>query len=270
MLASRFWLGIVGNLLPTAVLFVLLPFASRALGQSAPVSPDQPWHASAEQKIEADAKSLLDSRFNVDPGKTYSLAELVNLAVVEMKRTLISNLRLLAELAREPLSKKRKVATQPDYALRETINANFDKVRSLADAVLFEFSSSRQQDLAVRDRIRQWQPQLRLLFLTRIALWKYRDQLPGFELPTPVAMAQQEFDHHLATTLDGMADRIEGKSSEGSDDFRRSLKSLDQTIRTYYSRKSHQVAHQFEAFLSLSRRIESLTFSLDEEMQWEM
>ena len=101
-------------------------------------------------------------------------------------------------------------------------------------------------------------------------LLEVRDQLPGFELPTPVAMAQQEFDHHLATTLDGMADRIEGKSSEGSDDFRRSLKSLDQTIRTYYSGKSHQVAHQFEAFLSLSRRIESLTLSLDEEMQRKM
>ena len=33
-----------------------------------------------ERKIEADAKNLRDSRFNVDPGKTYSLAELVNLA----------------------------------------------------------------------------------------------------------------------------------------------------------------------------------------------
>src|SRR5882762_5410643 len=75
MLASRFWLDIVGNLLPTAVLFVLLLFASRALGQSAPVSPDQPWHASDERKIEADVKNLRDSRFNVDPGKTYSLAE---------------------------------------------------------------------------------------------------------------------------------------------------------------------------------------------------
>src|SRR5260370_19104911 len=109
-----------------------------------------------------------------------------------------------------------------------------------------------------------------MLFLTRIALWKYRVQFPGFELPTPVAMAQQEFDHHLATTLDGMADRMEGKSWEGSDNFRRSVKSLDQTIRTYDSGKSHEVAAQFEAFLSLSRIIESLTFSLDEEMQCKM
>jgi len=62
MLASRFWLGIVGNLIPTVALFVLLLLRSRALGQSAPVSPDQPWHASDERKIEADAKHLRDSR----------------------------------------------------------------------------------------------------------------------------------------------------------------------------------------------------------------
>src|ERR1700719_1658632 len=94
-------------------------------------------------------------------------------------------------------------------------------------------------------RIRQWQPQLRMLFLTRIALWKYRVQLPGFELPKPVAMAQQEFDQKFATTLDGLADRMEGNSSEGSDNFKRSVKSLDQTIRTYYSGKSHEAAAQF-------------------------
>jgi multidrug resistance protein MdtO len=191
-------------------------------------------------------------------------------AAVEMKRTFISNLRLLAEVARGPLSKELTVASQRGYALRETINANFDNVRSLADAVLFEFGSSRQQDLALRDRIRQWQPQLRMLFLTRIALWKYRVQLPGFELPKPVAMAQQGFDHQLATTLDGMADRMEGKSSEGSDNFKRSVKSLDQTIRTYYSGTSHEVAAQFGVLLSLSHRIESLTLSLDEEMQRKM
>jgi hypothetical protein len=79
-------------------------------------------------------------------------------------------------------------------------------------------------------------------------------------------MAQQEFDHHLATTLDGIADRMEGKSSEGSDNFRRSFKSLDQTLRAYYSGKSPEVAAQFGTFLSLSRRIESLRLSLDEEI----
>src|SRR5258708_1379736 len=80
MLASFFRLGIGGNLVPTAALSVLLLFASRSLAQRAPVSPDQPWHASDELMIEADAKNLRDARFNVDPAKTYSLAELVDLA----------------------------------------------------------------------------------------------------------------------------------------------------------------------------------------------
>jgi len=191
-------------------------------------------------------------------------------AAVEMKRTFISNLRLLAQFAREPLSKDQKVAAERSYSLRETIGNNFDHVRALADGVLFEFGDSRQQGLALRSQIVHWQVQFRMLFLTRIALWKYRVQLPGFELPKPVATAQQEFDNCLAKALDGMADRMEGRASEGAENFPSSVGSLDRTIRTYYSGKSHEVTAQFGPILSLSRRIESLTLSLDEEMQRKM
>jgi multidrug resistance protein MdtO len=130
----------------------------------------------------------------------------------EMKKSFLSTLRLLAQFAREPLVEDPRVAIERSYSFRETINTGFDKVRTLADGVLFEFGPSRQQDLALRDRIRRWQPQLRLIFLTRIALWKYRLQLPGFELPESVRQAQREFDNELAMTLEGMADRMEGKT----------------------------------------------------------
>jgi hypothetical protein len=40
-------------------------------------------------------------------------------------------------------------------------------------------------------------PQLRLLYVTRPALLKYRFQLPGFELPQAVRLAQLEFDNRL-------------------------------------------------------------------------
>src|SRR5208283_3070385 len=76
-------------------------------------------------------------------------------AAIEMRRTFISNLRLLGQLAREPLSQDRKTAIERSLALGETINANLDRVRALADGVLFEFGPSREQDLAFRDRIRQ-------------------------------------------------------------------------------------------------------------------
>ena len=71
-------------------------------------------------------------------------------AGVEMKKTFISSLRLLAQFAREPSSKDRRVAIERSYSLRETINDHLVKVRTLADGVLFEFGPSRQQDLALR------------------------------------------------------------------------------------------------------------------------
>jgi len=135
-------------------------------------------------------------------------------AGVAMKRAFVSGLRLLAQLAREPMSQDIRVASERSYALRETIHTQFDTVRSLADGVLFEFGPSRQQDLALRNRIRQWQPQLRALFLMRIASLKYRLQLPGFELPESVRIWQRQYDDHSADILSDMADRIEGKALE--------------------------------------------------------
>jgi multidrug resistance protein MdtO len=188
-------------------------------------------------------------------------------AGVEMKRTFISIRRLLAQLAREPRSTDMRAAIERSYSLRETINDTFDKVRALADAVLFEFGPSRQQDFALRDKIRQWQPQLRLLVLTRIALLKYRFQLPGFELPDPVRLAQREFDEQLAGMLDGTADRMEGKEPTMKENLEDSLKRLEQTISACCSELPKEVlTDQLEAFLTLSRRIERLTSALDKEI----
>jgi multidrug resistance protein MdtO len=186
-------------------------------------------------------------------------------AAVEMKRTFISCLRLLARLVREPLPGKEK--TWDGYALRETINENFDKVRGLGDGVLFEFGPSRRRDLALRDRIRHWQPQLRVLFVTRIALLKYRLQLPGFELPRAIRLAQLEFDDRLAQTLDGMADRMEGKGSEIRENLEDSFKRLEQTTLDCCSESPEEaLAARPQPFLLLSGRMESLTSALDREI----
>jgi hypothetical protein len=115
-------------------------------------------------------------------------------------------------------------------------------VDHLADAVLLEFSSSRQQDLILRDRIRHWQPHLRALFLIQVALLKYRLRLPGFDLPEAVALAQQEFDAELA-------------------------KVLEQTIRTCCSEGPQRVlTAELRTFLALSRSIDSLRTSLSKEI----
>lgn len=188
-------------------------------------------------------------------------------AVIEMKRTFISSLRSLGQLVREPLPGNMDFAGERSSALREAISANLDKVRSMADGVLFEFGPSRQRDLALRDRIRQWQPKLRTLFVLRIALLKYRLQLPGFELPEPTRLAQLEFDSLTADLLDSMADRMGGKASQVGARLHDSLDRLEQTIRAPGSeaRQALLTAHM-DTFLILSRSIESVMTSLDNDV----
>jgi multidrug resistance protein MdtO len=186
-------------------------------------------------------------------------------ATVEMRRPFISNLRSLGQFVREPLPGKDEEWRSD--SLRETINTNLDKVRSLADGVLFELGPSRQRDLALRSRIVQWQPQLRALFVTRIALVKYRLQLPGFELPEPARLAQQEFDNRLAGMLDGMADRMEGKPPQGTHRVEDAFERLDQTVRNCCSEEPQElVTAKMQTFLALSRSIDNMAISLDMEI----
>jgi len=187
-------------------------------------------------------------------------------AVSDMKRAFLSAVRLLAQFAREPISRDYNAAAERSYSLREAINNNFNSVRASADGVLFEFGPSRLQDLAWRTEFRQWQPQLRLLFITEIALWKYRARLPGFELPHTVGAAQRVFDDELARTLEAIADRIEGRPSQVGP-FEESLARLERAVSTYDGSQPQPVtADRFQAFLSLHRRIESLTSSLQKEI----
>jgi multidrug resistance protein MdtO len=108
-----------------------------------------------------------------------------------------------------------------------------------------------------------WQPQLRMLFITRVALLKYRLQLPGFELPQPVELAQQEFDEHLAVTLNGIADRVNGEVSTRAESLQDSFARLEQTIQTSEPAESQGVlSSHLQTFLHLSRRIVSLAVIL--------
>ena len=184
-------------------------------------------------------------------------------AVVEMKNVFISLLHTLAKLVRAPVGLQDGMEqTNP---LRETINNDFDKVRALSDAVLFEFGPSRHQDLLFRSRITRWQPHLRMLYITRLALLKYRCQLPGFELAQPVYLAQLDIDEHLAATLDAIADRFKGEAGARTESLQDSFARLEQTIHTSVVSQAVLSSH-LQTFLQLSRRIVSLAASLDQEI----
>src|SRR5262249_8536758 len=104
-------------------------------------------------------------------------------AALAMRQAFAQNLRLLAQMAREPVPPIQGEALERSFFPRESINLQSDKVRSLADVVLFEFGPSRRENLQLRDYVRHAQTHLRALFVMRIASLKYRLQLPGFDLP---------------------------------------------------------------------------------------
>ena len=113
----------------------------------------------------------------------------------------ISELRLLAQLTREPVSSDLRAAIGRSHALGETINTRFGQARSLADAVLFEFGPSRRRDAAMRHHLRRWQPQLRSLFMMRIESFKYRLRVSGYELPEAGRTAHHAYDDRFAAVL---------------------------------------------------------------------
>jgi multidrug resistance protein MdtO len=190
-------------------------------------------------------------------------------AGVEMKRAFVSALRLLAQFAREPLSKDMQVAIERSYALRETINAQFDKVRSLADGVLFEFGSSRQRDLRLREHIRRWQPQLRALFVMRIASWKFRLNLPGFELPEAVRVSQQEYDDRSAGMLEAMADRIAGNPRQVRAISEDSFEHLEKSLQACRANEEQPAEAHVRSLTTLLQAIDGLTTSLAEAITME-
>jgi multidrug resistance protein MdtO len=173
----------------------------------------------------------------------------------------------MAQFAREPLSKDRKIAVGRSLALRETINSNLDKARALADGVLFEFGPSRRRDLEVRSYIRKWQPQLRTLFVMRNASSKYRLQLPGFELPESVRLLQQAYDEHSARMLEEMADRIERNAAPETNGVDDSQELFNKIIERLQREDSSQLPPgRAQSLITLLRGIDGLTTSLASEV----
>lgn len=181
-------------------------------------------------------------------------------ARLEMKRVFAANLRLIAQFARGPISRNIKTAIGRSLALRETISTNLDKARALADGVLFEFGPSRQKDLQMRDLIRQWQPQLRTLFILRVAFWKYRAQLPGFELPDAVCVTLIDYDDHSAGILESLAESIEGRAPDIADSIGEAHELLNEAVGSIQS--AGLSLGRAQSLIALLRTIDGVAESL--------
>jgi len=104
----------------TAILCVLLLFGNCALAQSAPASPDHPWHGVGEQRIEADAKNSREPSFSIDPIKSYSLAELIDLAEMHNPETQLAWERAREQTAAFGVARSELFPTLAAAALSQT------------------------------------------------------------------------------------------------------------------------------------------------------
>jgi multidrug resistance protein MdtO len=190
---------------------------------------------------------------------------------VEMRRTFVATLRLLAGLTREQVSEDVRKAIAETYEIRDTINAHFDRVRSLADGVLFEFGPSRQRDLETREQIRRLQPQFQTLFVMRIASLKYRLRVPGFEVPETVRRSQEAYDELCARALEQMADRVDGCERSHADQGEQSVAIREDALRnTELEIRRELPPAQAQSFVTLLEAIDVLTTSLTAEIEKEL
>lgn len=187
-------------------------------------------------------------------------------AAVEMERTFISTLRFLGKMMRAPISQIKSEAIGEVDSLRETINTNFDRLRQQADGVMLEFGPSRERHLATRSLLLRWQIQLRILFIVRIGLLKYRQHLPGFEIPEPIQLAQVALDTRLAERLDNMADRLSGKDLSTQQTVASLLPALEESIHENCSTELPDCLPAVRSLLPLYRQVESILSSLELEI----
>jgi outer membrane protein len=118
---ERLRLGLVRVLSRTTLAWLVPAYVGCVLAQNAPVSADHPWHAVEEQAIEADARNnSLDTTFHLDPAKTYSLSELVDLAEAHNPETRFAWERARAQAAALGIAQSELYPTLAAAALSET------------------------------------------------------------------------------------------------------------------------------------------------------
>jgi hypothetical protein len=112
---------------------------------------------------------------------------------------------------------------------------------------------------------------LRALFLIRGASLKYRLQLPGFVLPQAVIASLQAYDECSAQTLENIADRMEGKTSQGRPVSADSFALLEQIGESCRADESRLLLSEHGAtFVPLVRQIDRLTSRLANQIAMEV
>lgn len=179
-----------------------------------------------------------------------------------MREIFAINLHLLAELA-QPWKDNNPADLKHIRSLRDQISMNFASVNSQADAILFEVGPSRQRDLALRERLLNWQPQLRSLFLIQVGLLQYRTQISPEDLPDAVSHTTRSFDRTVSIAMEQLSQAFSGNERpEDRPDLQAALKELERSVE----QELQPLSPRAKAILSLSANLTRILQDLGSEI----
>ena len=91
---------------------------------------------------------------------------------------------------------------------------------------------------------------------------------PGSNALHNPGAAPQDLDEHLARTLERMADGLESKPNDSTDELEIAFSRLTETVRSFSPAvQEGMLAQQVKTFAVLSERITSLALSLTKSIQ---
>jgi len=176
----------------------------------------------------------------------------------EMQEAFCRNLRLFAELVEQALKQDREQAARRALQIRDQISDGFNAVKAQADAVVFEFGSSRARKLRMRDDFRRWQPALGTLLQVQVTGLQYLYQQRFAELPGVITEALAKFEEDMATVARAMADAVAGKLAGAVPDVQQSALRFQNEITEHYQASGTPIPPPLLAMISLTRNLASI------------
>jgi multidrug resistance protein MdtO len=187
-------------------------------------------------------------------------------AVSEMQSVFARNLEMFAELAEQLLEDDHIKAIKRIRRLRDQINDGFQAVTAQSDAVLLDFSPSRQQKLQLRKNIQRWQPSLRTLLQVQITAVQYLARTPLTTLSEPIARAGIVFEKDVAQVMRAMASEVNEKPVGSVPDIRLSAEAVQREVRKYYQDLGRPVTPQASDIAGLTESLASVLSPLYEDI----
>jgi multidrug resistance protein MdtO len=186
--------------------------------------------------------------------------------VEEMQAVFSRNLEMFAELAEQLLEKDQVKAIGRIRYLRDQLNAGFQAVTAQSDAVLLDFSSSRQRKLQIREEFRRWQPPLRTLLLAQVTSVQYLVQKPLTSLPEPIAQAGVAFEEDMASAMRAMANEVSGKPAAAAPDIRAAAARFREESSKHYRDAGMPVPPQASDVMGLVQTLASILAPLYDDV----